>query len=59
MRWNHKIVTLTVLLAIGITMVGLWGVQFHGWKHSGFHGKHDIFGGAKNGSTPNARCFTE
>ena len=22
MRWNHKIVTLTVLLAIGITMVG-------------------------------------
>ena len=113
MRWNHKIGTFTVLLALGITMAGcgassstagstaastpsttsseaqeaqktevqpMQGVLLsgprsegtnlsrcesqRGWvgegkKHSGFHGKHDIFGGAKNGSTPNARCFTE
>ena len=59
MKWNHKIGTLTVLLALGITMAGCGTPGSTAWKRGGFHDKHDLFGGAKNGSTANARRFTE
>ena len=38
---------------------GLWDARFYGQQPGGFHDKHDLFGGSKNGSTANARRFTE